>query len=198
MSPERDEVALPVRHLDTDGRAPRDRSEDAHIRRRHGVGDVLVEARDAGDLHSGGELELVPGDRRANGHPDEPRLDAVGGERRLEHPAGLLDQPLVDLLGGAPCEQVERRQLPRSLCRRRTERDLELLDDELFVLAVVVGVLVVERDIELVLGVLLAVVFVLVFLVGVVDHRDQLGGLPRLAHVDHRAIADAESLSRER
>ncbi len=68
----------------------------------------------------------------------------------------------------------------------------------LFVLAVVVGVLVVERDIELVLGVLLVVLFVLLLLVGVVDHRDRLGGLPGLADVDHRAIADTESLSRER
>ena len=148
----------------------------------------------------GAELELVPSDRRADGHPDEPRLDAMRSERRLEHPAGLLDQPLVDLLRGAPCEQVERRELPRSLRGRRTERDLELLDDDLFGLAVVVGFLVVERDVELVLGVLSVVlaVFVLLLLVGVVDHRDRLGRLLRLAYVDHRAIADTESLSRER
>ncbi len=50
----------------------------------------------------GAELELVPGDGRADDHADEPRLDAVGRERRLEHPAGLLDQSLVDLLRRAP------------------------------------------------------------------------------------------------
>ncbi len=47
---QRDELARPVRHLDADGRLARDGCEDAHVGRRHGVGDVLGEAGDAGDL----------------------------------------------------------------------------------------------------------------------------------------------------
>ena len=66
-----------VRHLDADRLTAGDRGEDAHVGRRHRVGDVLVEARDPGDLHAGAELELVAGDGRADGHADEAGLDAV-------------------------------------------------------------------------------------------------------------------------
>ena len=57
-----------VGHLDADRLAARDRRQDAHVGRRHRVGDVLVEARDPGHLHAGAELELVAGDRRAHHH----------------------------------------------------------------------------------------------------------------------------------
>ena len=56
---ERDELALPVRHLDADRAAPRDRGEDAHVGRRHRVLDVVAQAGDPVDLHAGPELELV-------------------------------------------------------------------------------------------------------------------------------------------
>ena len=65
------ELAVGVGHLDADGLPARDRGQDADVGRRHRVGDVLVEARDAGDLHAGAELELVAGDRRADDHADE-------------------------------------------------------------------------------------------------------------------------------
>ena len=86
-----------VGHLDADGRPAGDGGQDAHVGRRHGVGDVLVEAGDPGDLHPGAELELVAGDRRADGHADEAGLDAVAGQRLLEHPPARLDLAAVDL-----------------------------------------------------------------------------------------------------
>ena len=49
----------------------------------HGVGDVLVQAGDPGDLDARPELQLVAGDGRADGHADEAGLDAVLGERVL-------------------------------------------------------------------------------------------------------------------
>ena len=50
------------------------------------------------DLHARRELELVAGDGRADGHADELGVDAVLGERRLEHLAALLDEAAVDLV----------------------------------------------------------------------------------------------------
>ena len=37
-----DQLALLVGHLDADGRAARDRGQDAHVGGGHGVGDVLA------------------------------------------------------------------------------------------------------------------------------------------------------------
>ena len=141
---ERHQVAMSVGHLDADRRAAGDRSEDPHVGRRHRVGDVLVQARDAGDLDARRELELVAGHGRADGHADEPCLDPVGGERPLEHAAGLFDQPFVDLLRRAAQQQVQRGELPSALLRGRAERDLELLDHRLCL----VLVLVIDVDIE--------------------------------------------------
>ena len=87
---ERHELAGVVRYLDADGRPARDRRQDAHVGRRHGVGDVPLQRRDPGDLDPGPELELVPGDRRPDGHPDQLRLDAVAGQRLLQHPPTRL------------------------------------------------------------------------------------------------------------
>ena len=74
---EGDELALPVRDLDADRAAPRDRGEDAHVGRRHRVRDVLGEARHPAHLHAGRELELVAGDGRPHGHADHRDVDPV-------------------------------------------------------------------------------------------------------------------------
>ena len=96
---ERHELALPCsgprRRSPT---APGDRREDAHVGRRHRVGDVVAQARDPVDLHARRELELVAGDRRADGRADEAGVDAELVQRRLEDRAALLDEPLVDRL----------------------------------------------------------------------------------------------------
>ena len=83
---ERHELAGVVGHLDADRRAAGDGGQDAHVdarpsRRRCRV----VQAGDPGDLHARAELELVAGDGRADGHADEPGLDAV--RRRATRPA---------------------------------------------------------------------------------------------------------------
>ena len=92
---QRDELAGPVRHLDADGRLARDGREDAHVGRRHGVGDVLGEAGDPGDLDAGAELDLVTGHRRAHPAPHEAGLDAVRGQRAHQLLAGGVDLTLV-------------------------------------------------------------------------------------------------------
>ena len=66
----------------------------------------------------GAELELVAGDGRADGHADEPGVDAVVRERGLEDAAALLDEAAVGLLAAPPLQHVGRRQLPRALVRR--------------------------------------------------------------------------------
>ena len=111
---EGDELAGVVGHLDADRRAAGDRRQDAHVDGRHGVGDVALQAGDAGDLDAGAELELVAGDGRADGHADERRVDAVLGERLLEHPAARLDLGPVDRLGAGAVEERDRRQRPRA------------------------------------------------------------------------------------
>ena len=82
-----DQLAVLVGHLDADGRRARDGGQDAHVGRRHGVGDVLGQAGDPGHLDAGPELELVAGHRRADGHADQPGLDPVGGQGVLQGPA---------------------------------------------------------------------------------------------------------------
>ncbi len=76
-----DQLAGPVRHLDADGRLARDRRQDAHVGRRHGVRDVLGQAGDPGHLDARAELELVAGHRRA-----DPAA-RPGGSRRRGRPA---------------------------------------------------------------------------------------------------------------
>ena len=62
-----------------------DRGEDPDVGRRHRVRDVVAERGDPVDLDAGRELELVAGDGRADRHADEPGVDAVLVDRRLEH-----------------------------------------------------------------------------------------------------------------
>ena len=77
---QRDQLAGAVGHLDADGRLARDGGEDAHVGRRHGVGDVLGQAGHPGHLDPGAELELEAGDRRPD--PGARR----GGSRRRGRP----------------------------------------------------------------------------------------------------------------
>ena len=123
---EGDDLAVGVGHLDADGLATGDRGQDADVGRRHGVGDVLVQAGDAGHLHARAQLELVAGDGRAHHHADELGLDAVLGERVLEEPTGGLDGDLVDPLGAAALEDRHRRQLPGGALAGRADLHLEL------------------------------------------------------------------------
>ena len=58
----------------------------------------LAEAGDPVDLHARRELQLVAGDRRADGRADEAGVDAELVQRRLEDLAARVDEPLVDLL----------------------------------------------------------------------------------------------------
>ena len=121
-----DHLAVLVRHLDTDGLTARDGSEDADIRRRHGVGDVLVQAGQTSDLDPDTELEFVAGDRRPHDHSDEAGLDAVFGEGPLEHPPTCLDGLGVDSSLPGQSEQLLRREAPRGALGARAEADLEL------------------------------------------------------------------------
>ena len=81
---ERDEVRREVRHLDADGLLARDRREDADLRRRERVREVVLELRDLADLRPGRELELVARDARARDLADERRLDPEAREAREE------------------------------------------------------------------------------------------------------------------
>ena len=91
MSPRATIWRSAVGHLDADGLLAGDGRQDAHVGRRHGVGDVLVQAGDPVDLDAGAELELVAGDGGADHHADQPGLHAVLGQRLLEGAAGVLD-----------------------------------------------------------------------------------------------------------
>ena len=95
MSRERDQLARPVRHLHADRRLARDRGQDADVRRRHGVGDVLGQAGDPRHLHAGAELDLVAGHRRAHPAPDQTGLHAVRRQRPHQLRPRCVDLALV-------------------------------------------------------------------------------------------------------
>ena len=118
---QRNELALMVRHLDADRRAAGDRRQDAHVDGRHCVGDVLLQAGDPGDLDAGAEFEFVAGHGRADRHAEQGGLDAVRGERFVQHLAAGLDGLAIDRLLAGPVEERHRRQHP--LAHRRTVAD---------------------------------------------------------------------------
>ena len=101
---ERDEVAVPVRHLDADRRPARD-PLDADLLRGQREGEVVLEAGHLRDLDARRGLELVGRDDRpwpvAVDDALDPELEALGGDelhRLLELFARLLPVPLY---GGA-------------------------------------------------------------------------------------------------
>ena len=62
-----------------------------HLGRGERIGEVVAQRRDARDLRPGGKLQLVARDARARHGADQPRLDAVLGERRQQHAPDSLD-----------------------------------------------------------------------------------------------------------
>ena len=125
---QRHELALLVRHLDADRAAARDGRQDAHVRARHRVRDVVAQAGDAIDLDARRELELVARHGGADGHADEARVDTEVAQRRLEDLAALLDDATVHLLRGAALQQVARRQGPVPVAvGREVDRHLTLV-----------------------------------------------------------------------
>src|SRR4051812_47063619 len=81
---ERDVARALVRKLDADRLLTRDRREDADLRGRERVGEIVLEPGDLRDLRPGRELQLVAGDAGAGDLPDHVRLDAEALERRDE------------------------------------------------------------------------------------------------------------------
>jgi hypothetical protein len=126
-SAERHQLALLVGHLHTDGRTPRDGGQNPDVGGRHRIGDVALQVRHLGHLHARSELELVAGDRRADGRSRQPRFDAVGGQGGLEGVPQALDLPPVDLGGPGPLQERQRRQPPGARLPGRAEGDGELL-----------------------------------------------------------------------
>ncbi len=107
---ERDEVRRAVGHLDADGLLARDRREDADLGRRQRVGEVVAQRGDARDLRAGRELQLVARDARARDGADQPRLDAVLGQRRQQRRADALDVDVLALGRGAALQHARVRQ----------------------------------------------------------------------------------------
>ncbi len=93
-----DQGAVDVRNLDADRLFARDRREDSHIGCGHRIRDVLLETRDAGDLHAGSQLVLEHRDRRADPDTDEAGLDVVLAERSFEALATFANLDFVDVL----------------------------------------------------------------------------------------------------
>src|SRR5581483_1434816 len=122
----RDEVRAEIRHLDADRLLAGDRREDADLRRRESVAQVVFQVRDLADLRARRELQLVARHARARDLPDDRRLDAevrkTGDERlgdalvRLAVRAGarlrLLEQGAVrQLVLGERLERFQREEL---------------------------------------------------------------------------------------
>ena len=84
--------------------------QDPHVGGRHGVGDVVRQAGDPGDLDAGSQLDLVPGHGRSGDDADETGVDTVLVQRLLELGACLLEDLAV--LAGclAELEEVDGRE----------------------------------------------------------------------------------------
>ena len=86
---ERDELRREVRHLHADRLLAGDRGEDADLRRRERVGEVVLERRDLRHLRPRRELELVAGHARAGDLAHDGRVDAELRERAHEQVGDL-------------------------------------------------------------------------------------------------------------
>ncbi len=102
---ERDQLPPPIRHLDADRRLPRDRGEDAHVGCRQRIRDVVREARDLGDLHTGRELDLVSRHGRPGDDAGQPGIHAVLEQRLFQLTSRLIEDPFAVV--GATTEREE-------------------------------------------------------------------------------------------
>ncbi|MPM49322.1 hypothetical protein SDC9_96051 [bioreactor metagenome] len=132
---QRDDLLVPVGDLDADGRASRDRAEDAHIGGTDRVGDVLGQAGDLLHLDAVADLDLVAGHRRATGVAGHPRVDVELGEdiaQPSDDGIGRLGASLRDRAGlqhagvGKRVDDVTRqRELLRALRNSGVRRRLQ-------------------------------------------------------------------------
>jgi hypothetical protein len=109
--PERDDVGGRVRHLDADGLLAGDRRQDADLRRRERIGEVVLERRHLRDLRPRRELELVAGHTRTGDLAHDGSLDPEVCERlheQLGDPAvgARLLRPLRATQDGAVGQRV--------------------------------------------------------------------------------------------
>ena len=70
-----------VRHLDADSRLARDRRLDTHAVGGEVEGNIVGEVGDLADLHAGGGLQLIAGDRRTAADVDNARVHAEAAFR---------------------------------------------------------------------------------------------------------------------
>ena len=82
------QLAMPVGDLDADRALARDRSEDAHVRRRKRIRDVVGKTCHARDPYAGSELDLVSRNGRPRHNPREssPRHRAREGRAPIRLP----------------------------------------------------------------------------------------------------------------
>ena len=121
---ERDEADREVRDLDADDALARDRRLDAQAARGQRQGEVVRERLDPRELHARGGLELVARHHGPDAHRDDLRADAKVRERLLDDAHVPADLALARSGGGALLEEIDRRQRPRLLRRRRVQHAL--------------------------------------------------------------------------
>ena len=116
---ERDQVTVGIGNLDADRRPAGDRREDPDIGGGHGVGDVLVERRDARHLHARSQLQLVTRDGGSWLPAGDLGLHAVTGQCGHQCCSARRQLRPVELLGAAAFQHRLLRQLPaRTLASR--------------------------------------------------------------------------------
>ena len=130
MSPSVTTFGREVGHLDPHGLLAGNRREDAELRRRERIGEVVLQGGDLAHLRAGRELKLVTRHARADDLADEMRLDAEVGERLEERLGGALDRLLwIALLGVGPRaleDACVRKLVAGVLGRRHVEHGLGL------------------------------------------------------------------------
>ena len=87
-----------------------------------------MQARDPGDLHARGQLELVAGDGGPTTMPTSRVSTPCSARALLERAAPFLDERAIDLLVFRPVEHLRRRQLPEHRLRDRADGHGQLLD----------------------------------------------------------------------
>ena len=121
---ERDELALRIRHFDTDRRLTGDRRKDSHVRCGHRVRNVARERGHLGDLDATAERQLVTSDGGASRVAHELGLHSVLTQRLDETLSTFHGDSLVRAFMASNGEHVERGQCPRARLGSRAERHL--------------------------------------------------------------------------